>query len=243
MSEQVKQENEIADLGTEKTTDDKTIGLQEEHTCTVICEDSEGMKSDSTGEEKQESNVKQQAKEKLEQEKAQAKNKNFADPVIGYLLKRCEEDQGMAEDVIQKNKTWEKCLQYIIAQARKVPREGAGVAVEDSVVYEWAEDYYHKEDNPEKSQPEKETKTKKKNKKTKTGTTQEKEESASMNTENTKEPVTATPRNISDLQNENKAAVSETTQEIEKKETKKKSGKKKTDKSSVEGQMSLFDFL
>ena len=42
MSEQVKQENEIADLGTEKTTDDKTIGLQEEHTCTVICEDSEG---------------------------------------------------------------------------------------------------------------------------------------------------------------------------------------------------------
>ena len=238
MSEQVKQENEIADLGTEKTTDDKTIGLQEEHTCTVICEDSEGMKSDSTGEEKQESDVKQQAKEKLEQEKAQAKNKNFADPVIGYLLKRCEEDQWMAEDVIQKNKTWEKCLQYIIAQARKVPREGAGVAVEDSVVYEWAEDYYHKEDKPEKSQPEKETKTKKK---TETGTTQKKE--ASTSAENTKEPVTATPENISDTQGENKVTVNKTTQETEKKETKKKSGKKKTDKSSVEGQMSLFDFL
>ena len=238
MSEQVKQENEIADLGTEKTTDDKTIGLQEEHTCTVICEDSEGMKSDSTGEEKQESDVKQQAKEKLEQEKAQAKNKNFADPVIGYLLKRCEEDQWMAEDVIQKNKTWEKCLQYIIAQARKVPREGAGVAVEDSVVYEWAEDYYHKKDKPEKSQPEKETKTKKK---TETGTTQKKE--ASTSAENTKEPVTATPENISDTQGENKVTVNKTTQETEKKETKKKSGKKKTDKSSVEGQMSLFDFL
>ena len=240
MSEQVKQENEIADLGTEKTTDDKTIGLQEEHTCTVICEDSEGMKSDSTGEEKQESNVKQQAKEKLEQEKAQAKNKNFADPVIGYLLKRCEEDQGMAEDVIQKNKTWEKCLQYIIAQARKVPREGAGVAVEDSVVYEWAEDYYHKKDKPEKSQPEKETKTKKK---TETGTTQKKEASTSTSAENTKEPVIATPENISDPQGENKVTVNKTTQETEKKETKKKFGKKKTDKSSVEGQMSLFDFL
>lgn len=240
MSEQVKQENEIADLGTEKTTDDKTIGLQEEHTCTVICEDSEGMKSDSTGEEKQESDVKQQAKEKLEQEKAQAKNKNFADPVIGYLLKRCEEDQWMAEDVIQKNKTWEKCLQYIIAQARKVPREGAGVAVEDSVVYEWAEDYYHKEDKPEKSQPEKETKTKKK---TETGTTQKKEASTSTSVENTKEPVTATPENISDPQGENKVTVNKTTQETEKKETKKKTGKKKTDKSSVEGQMSLFDFL
>ena len=240
MSEQVKQENEIADLGTEKTTDDKAIGLQEEHTCTVICEDSEGMKSDSTGEEKQESDVKQQAKEKLEQEKAQAKNKNFADPVIGYLLKRCEEDQWMAEDVIQKNKTWEKCLQYIIAQARKVPREGAGVAVEDSVVYEWAEDYYHKEDKPEKSQPEKETKTKKK---TETGTTQKKEASTSTSVENTKEPVTATPENISDPQGENKVTVNKTTQETEKKETKKKTGKKKTDKSSVEGQMSLFDFL
>ena len=240
MSEQVKQENEIADLGTEKTTDDKTIGLQEEHTCTVICEDSGGMKSDSTGEEKQESDVKQQAKEKLEQEKAQAKNKNFTDPVIGYLLKRCEEDQGMAEDVIQKNKTWEKCLQYIIAQARKVPREGAGVAVEDSVVYEWAEDYYHKKDKPEKSQPEKETKTKKK---TETGTTQKKEASTSTSVENTKEPVTATPENISDPQGENKVTVNKTTQETEKKETKKKTGKKKTDKSSVEGQMSLFDFL
>ena len=146
----------------------------------------------------------------------------------------------MAEDVIQKNKTWEKCLQYIIAQARKVPREGAGVAVEDSVVYEWAEDYYHKEDKPEKSQPEKETKTKKK---TETGTTQKKEASTSTSVENTKEPVTATPENISDPQGENKVTVNKTTQETEKKETKKKTGKKKTDKSSVEGQMSLFDFL
>lgn len=240
MSEQVKQENEIADLGTEKTIDDKTIGSQEEHTCTVICEDSEGIGSERTGEENQEADIKRLAKEKLEQEKAQAKNKNFADPIIGYLLKRCEEDPGLAEDVIQKNKTWEKCLQYIIAQARKAPREGAGVAVEDSVVYEWAEDYYHKKDKPEKSQPEKETKTKKK---TETGTTQKKEASTSTSAENTKEPVTATPENISDPQEENKVTVNKTTQETEKKETKKKSGKKKTDKSSVEGQMSLFDFL
>ena len=38
--------------------------------------------------------VKQKAKEKLEAEKKKATQKNFADPIIAYLLKRCEEDQG-----------------------------------------------------------------------------------------------------------------------------------------------------
>ena len=36
--------------------------------------------------------VKQKAREKLEAEKKKATQKNFAEPIITYLMKRCEED-------------------------------------------------------------------------------------------------------------------------------------------------------
>ena len=92
--------------------------------------------------------VKQKAREKLEAEKKKATQKNFADPIITYLMKRCEEDQGLAEDVMQEGKTWSKCFNYIVEQARK-QSNGRSTAVEDRVVYEWAEDYYHKYEKPE----------------------------------------------------------------------------------------------
>lgn len=91
---------------------------------------------------------KEKACEKLRGEKDKAKDKQFADPVIGYLLKRCEEDNGLAQDVMQEHKTWERCLQYIFNQARKQAK-GNRAAVRDYVVYEWAEDYYHKDDKAE----------------------------------------------------------------------------------------------
>lgn len=98
---------------------------------------------------KQESRpAKQLAEEKLKKELAAAKDKSFADPIIGYLLKRCEEDEGMAEDVAQEHKTWQKCFDYIYRQARK-QTNGNCAAVRDDVVYEWAEDYYHKDDKAE----------------------------------------------------------------------------------------------
>lgn len=92
--------------------------------------------------------VKQRAKEKLEKERESAKDSTFADPIIEYLLKRCNEDEGMAEDVVQEHKTWKKCFDYIYSQARKQAK-GSCAAVRDDVVYEWAEDYYHKDDKAE----------------------------------------------------------------------------------------------
>ena len=59
------------------------------------------------------------AKQKLKEEVKEAKDKEFADPIIRHLLKRCEEDPGMAEDIIQDHKTWLKCFAYIRGQARK----------------------------------------------------------------------------------------------------------------------------
>lgn len=99
--------------------------------------------------------------EKLQGELEKANDKQFADPVIGYLLKRCEEDNGLAQDVMQEHKTWEKCFKYIFDQARKQAK-GNSAAVRDDVVYEWAEDYYHKDDKAEEEKKAKEEAERKK---------------------------------------------------------------------------------
>lgn len=168
MSEQLKQELEADTdrLETETVAGSETIGEQEKDTVEGKLESQEGNESKEddmvpmgkvsladiisgipapTKEEVEAAEaenakpVKQKAKEKLEAEKKKAAQKNFADPVIDYLMKRCKEDQGLAEDVMQEGKTWNKCFSYIVEQARK-QSNGRSTAVEDQVVYEWAED-------------------------------------------------------------------------------------------------------
>lgn len=95
------------------------------------------------------------AKEKLEDELKKVKDKSFAEQVIGHLLKRCAEDDGLAEDVCQKHKTWDKCFSFIYESARKTAK-GNSCAVRDDIVYEWAEDYYHRDDKAEEEKKAKE---------------------------------------------------------------------------------------
>lgn len=85
---------------------------------------------------------------KLQEELKKAKDKSFADPIIKHLIERCRESESLASDVCQDHKTWEKCYKYIYEQARKQAK-GSSCAVLDDVVYEWAEDYYHKDDKAE----------------------------------------------------------------------------------------------
>ena len=101
-----------------------------------------------SGEDGKGEDFKEKACEKLRGELKKADDKQFADPVIGYLMKRCEEDAGLAQDVTQEHKTWKKCMKYIFDQARKQAK-GNQAAVRYDVVYEWAEDYYHKDDKAE----------------------------------------------------------------------------------------------
>lgn len=95
--------------------------------------------------------VKLRAKEKLKKELKAATNRTFAEPIISYLLKRCEEDEGMAEDVVQEHKTWNKCFNYIYSHARQ-QEKGKCAYISDDVVFEWAEDYYHKDDKVEEEE-------------------------------------------------------------------------------------------
>lgn len=97
------------------------------------------------------------AKQKLEEEVKKAKDKEFADPIIRHLLKRCEEDSGMAEDIIQEHKTWLKCFSYIRGEARK-RADGNCAVVRDDLVYEWAEDYFRMDDKALEEKKEKERK-------------------------------------------------------------------------------------
>lgn len=91
------------------------------------------------------------AKEKLEKELKKAKDKAFAEPVIGHLLNRIAEDSGLAEDILQEHKTWEKCKSYLYDRARKMKSRNCAV-VRDDTVYEWAEDYYRKDDKAEEEE-------------------------------------------------------------------------------------------
>lgn len=92
---------------------------------------------------------------KLQEELKKAKDKAFADPVIKHLIERCEESESLASDICQDHKTWEKCYKHIYEQARKQAK-GSSCAVRDDVVYEWAEDYFHKDDKAEEDKKAKE---------------------------------------------------------------------------------------
>ena len=99
--------------------------------------------------------INQRAVKKLEKEMGDAKDKSFAEPVLTYLIGRCRDDEGLSEDVMQKHKTWEKCFKYVYEMARKVAK-GNVAAVRSNVVFEWAEDYYHKDDKAEEEKKAKE---------------------------------------------------------------------------------------
>lgn len=224
MSEQLKQELEADTdrLETGTVAGSETIGEQEEKPTEGKLEAKKGGES----KEEIEKPVKQKAREKLEVEKKKATQKNFADPVITYLMKRCEEVQGLAEDVMQEGKTWNKCFSYIVEQARK-QSNGRSAAVEDQVVYEWAEDYYHKYEKPEPVKKEKGKKP-----------------------AITKKPVTPTKTTEKITDNEKKSQETKDKPQISEKPVKKDAASKqrKTEKTSTKsselsGQMSLFDLL
>ena len=223
MSEQLKQELEADTdrLETETVAGSETIGKQEKDAVEGKLESQEGDESKSEAENAK--LVKQKARKKLEAEKKKATQKNFAESIIAYLLKRCEEDQGLAEDVMQEGKTWNKCFNYIVEQARK-QSNGRSTAVEDRVVYEWAEDYYHKYEKPE---------TAKKEKGKKPATTKKTEAPAKK--------VTEIKKDIQETKDDSK--VSEKPEKKDAASKQQKTEKTSTKSSGLNGQMSLFDLL
>ena len=92
--------------------------------------------------------IRNKAKQKMEQELKESNNKGFAEPIINYLQKRIQESDALASDICQDHKSCGRCLNYIYEKARE-ELSGKNGAIRDDVVYEWAEDYYHKDDKEE----------------------------------------------------------------------------------------------
>lgn len=94
-----------------------------------------------------------EAIQKLEEAKKQAdKNDTMAKAVLDQLIKRVEDSEALAADILQEHKTWTECRDYIVAEAKKRAHKSGGgnmACIEDRIVYEWAEDYFHKDDKKE----------------------------------------------------------------------------------------------
>ncbi len=209
--------DEKCDLIVEQAEEDKPGGTSEviEENTESEQETPEPEKSKNTS--KQDSiPVKQRAEEKLKKELADAKDKSFADPIIGYLLERCREDEGLAEDIVQEHKTWQKCFDYIYNQARKQTKGNCAVVRYD-VVYEWAEDYFHKDDKEEEKKAKKVAEDKAKREKS---ATERKVAKGKGNTDRT-EKISAPPKS----------------------ETLKVSPKPKKNRKEVDGQLDLFAMM
>lgn len=155
---------------------------------------------------------------KLQEELKKAKEKDFAKPVIEHLIERCKDSESLSSDVCQDHKTWEKCYKYIYDQARKQIKGSSG-AVRDDVVYEWAEDYYHKDDKAEEEKKAKEAAEKKKKE------AEKKKEKAAKAKPKTTEKKSAKP-------------VEEKVQEVQKPKPQPKKNNK-----DMDGQMDLFSLM
>lgn len=100
---------------------------------------------------------------KLQGELKKAKE-GYAEPILSHMIDRCKESETLADAVCQTHKTWEKCFKYIMDQARKL-KSGNCAMVKDSVVYEWAEDYYRLDDKALEEKKTKEAKEREKKQK------------------------------------------------------------------------------
>lgn len=167
---------------------------------------------------------------KLQEELKKAKENDFAEPVIEYLIERCKESESLAADICQDHKTWEKCYQYIYESARE-KLNGKSGPVRSDVVFEWAEDYYRKDDKAEEEKKAKEAAEKKKKEK-------ERKEKATISKENKARADYDTARKSpTDNHKLSEAEIAA----MDRKETPKPKPKKNS--KDMDGQMDLFSLM
>ena len=172
----------------------------------------------------------EKALEKLESQFKAEKDpvrKQFAKPVLEHMKKRCREDAGLCQDVLQEHKTWGRCYAHITKTARQHIKGNAG-AVIDSTVFEWAEDYFRQDD---KAQIERQAKQEKE---------QKAKEAKRKAQKASKKP--AKPKTKPNTPKETKADRSDSGSS-QPSQAKDKKTKPKSKQKEVEGQMSIFDFL
>lgn len=168
------------------------------------------------------------AVKKLQSELSKASDKYFAEPVLNHIIERVRESESLAKDVLQQHKTWDKCYQYIKDQARKVIKGSAG-GVRDSVVYEWAEDYFHLDDKAAEEKKAKEAAERKKKEDERKQKEKEKAKSAKKSPD--KKPVPASNNQSGEGTGDSPSPVAEPKPQH------------KPKKNEMDGQMDLFSLM
>ncbi len=80
-------------------------------------------------------------------EESRAITKVKMDKVVKYISGKCEADPKYNALVIQEHKTWERCDRFMQEKAEKMMVAGRpGVMVDDSVAYQWMDEYYQADD-------------------------------------------------------------------------------------------------
>ena len=175
----------------------------------------------------------EKALEKLDKEfnaEKDSMRKHFATEILKHLKERCKEDEGLCADILQEHKTWKRCFEFINHKAQQVLKSRSGF-IDDPTVFEWAEDYFRKDDKAE-IEKEKKAEQKKKADKAKAKKSQKPSDKAAKPEAipNTSEPEETVKTKTEDSQPAPK-------------KTKKAKAKPKAKKNETEGQMSMFDFL
>jgi hypothetical protein len=164
----------------------------------------------------------EEATSKLKKALEKSAKDGLAGPVIEYLIGRCKESDSLSADICQKHKTWERCNRYICDQARKTLK-GSNGAVKDSVVYEWAEDYFRLDDKATAGKQSEDSTVKTVVKTTTDDTETQKSQNSA--------PKKKTPKKVDTVK-------TETAQK-----DKKPAEKPKLKKNEVEGQLDLFSLI
>lgn len=142
-------------------------GIEKQAYTEAINNEAQKVSENSSWEEKKDNESTEkgidEAVKKLQDELKSAKE-GYAEPILSHMIDRCKESETLADAVCQTHKTWEKCFKYIMDQARKL-KSGNCAMVKDSVVYEWAEDYYRLDDKALEEKKTKEAKEREKKQK------------------------------------------------------------------------------
>ncbi len=149
--------------------------------------------------------------------------------ILNRLVERCREDGGLSADVVQEHKTFAKCFSFVRDKAKAYANDGCAM-IEDSTVYEWAEDYYHLDDTAEEARKKEEEKARK---------DREKEEKAKSGGKSKKAERKQAEEEAGAGTEEMAGEKAETVEERKKPARKEKS--KKT--GEMEGQMDMFSLL
>ena len=149
----------------------------------------------------------------------------FGKETDAWIRKRMQESEAFCEDMLQEEKSLTSCGRYVKDLAKKEAGKASGIAIDNETVFEWIEDYIHRDEKAYQEEQKKKEKEKKEKAKKEA---EERKKKASEKKEEKKEQPKKTESGSKDEKTPAKEEV----------KTKHEPKKKEND-----AQMTLFDFM